>query len=148
MRAAYAEQAAQEASANEQGDGTGSDAYFLQGKNGFGDHFPDAEFTTAAFQAAYPIADTAYDPAAAQPCAHVWDAGTEVTPATCTEDGEALFTCTLCGATKTEPIPAAGHSYGAPTYEWGEGYLTCTAKAVYLERSPSKTKVGRAVRTR
>ena len=112
-------------------DGTGSDAYFLQGKNGFGDHYPDAEFTAAAFQAAYPIADTAYDPSGAeQPCDHVWDAGTEIAPASCTEDGETLFTCTLCGATKTEPIPAPGHSYGAPTYEWGEGYLTCTAKAV------------------
>ncbi len=112
-------------------DGTGSDEYFLQGKNGFGDHFPDEEFTTPAFLAAYPIADTAYDPAdLPQPCAHVWDDGVQTTPPTCTEDGEMRFTCALCGATKTESIPATGHRYGAPVYEWSDDYRTCTAKVI------------------
>ena len=40
---------------------------------------------------------------------HVWDAGVVVTPNTCDEDGEMLYTCTACKeATKTEVIPA-GH---------------------------------------
>ena len=30
-------------------------------------------------------------------------------PATCTEDGTRIFTCTKCGDTKTESIPATGH---------------------------------------
>ena len=40
---------------------------------------------------------------------HVWDKGVVVTPNTCDEDGEMLYTCTACKeATKTEVIPA-GH---------------------------------------
>ena len=44
---------------------------------------------------------------------HVWDDGTVTTPASCTEEGVMTYTCTdeACGETKTEPIPAAGHSY-------------------------------------
>ena len=44
---------------------------------------------------------------------HVWDAGTVTTPASCTEEGVMTYACTdeACGETKTEPIPAAGHSY-------------------------------------
>ena len=37
--------------------------------------------------------------------AHVWDKGTVTKEATETEEGSILFTCTLCGATKTESIP-------------------------------------------
>lgn len=47
---------------------------------------------------------------------HVWDAGTVTTPATCTTTGVKTFKCTTpdCGATKTEEIPATGHTYGDP----------------------------------
>lgn len=31
--------------------------------------------------------------------------------ATCTEEGVALFTCTICGESYTEPLPAYGHDY-------------------------------------
>lgn len=42
---------------------------------------------------------------------HTWDAG-EVTDApTETEDGEKTFTCTECGKTKTESVPALGHQH-------------------------------------
>lgn len=40
--------------------------------------------------------------------AHTWDEGEVTTEATETEDGERTFTCTDCGATRTEPIPATG----------------------------------------
>lgn len=42
---------------------------------------------------------------------HRWDSGTVATVATCTEDGEKLFTCNRCDETKTEIIPAPGHDY-------------------------------------
>ena len=45
---------------------------------------------------------------------HTWDGGVITTAATCTEDGVKTYTCTVCNATKTETIPATGHSYG----EW------------------------------
>ena len=35
---------------------------------------------------------------------HAWDEGTVTTPATATEPGEMLYTCTRCSATKTEVI--------------------------------------------
>ena len=48
------------------------------------------------------------DGATNTPAAHNWDSGKETTPATATEKGEKTFTCTDCGATKTEEIPATG----------------------------------------
>ena len=36
---------------------------------------------------------------------HVWDNGEVTIPASITEEGEALYTCIVCGATKTESIP-------------------------------------------
>lgn len=41
---------------------------------------------------------------------HSWDAGVVTTPATCTVPGVKTFSCTVCSATKTEPIAAPGHS--------------------------------------
>ena len=46
---------------------------------------------------------------------HTWGKAVVTKAATCTEKGEKTFTCTSCGETKTEQIPATGHSY-AP--EW------------------------------
>ena len=43
-------------------------------------------------------------------CTHTWDAGTVTTPATCTVAGVRTFTCSVCNATKTETIPASGHT--------------------------------------
>ena len=39
---------------------------------------------------------------------HSWDEGKVTTPATATTDGVKTFTCTRCGATRTETIPATG----------------------------------------
>ena len=41
---------------------------------------------------------------------HAWDEGTVTIPASCTEPGAKALTCTACKATKTEPIPATGHT--------------------------------------
>ena len=88
---------------------------------------------------------------------HTWDNGTITTAPTCTKAGEEIYSCTKCGATKIEPIPATGHSWKSDwtsdaTHHWHEcanescdvtdnagkngyaehsgGTATCTAKAV------------------
>lgn len=43
--------------------------------------------------------------------AHQWDAGTQTTAPTHTTDGIKTFTCSVCRQTKTEVIPATGHSF-------------------------------------
>ena len=42
---------------------------------------------------------------------HDWDEGTVTVPATETEDGEMTYTCSRCDETKTEAIPALGHTH-------------------------------------
>ncbi|MCQ2419300.1 MAG: S-layer homology domain-containing protein, partial [Clostridia bacterium] len=58
-------------------------------------------------------------------CEHVWNDGVEQKAPTCTQQGKTLYTCTLCGETKTEPIDPLGHDYHveviAPT-ETERGY--------------------------
>ena len=44
------------------------------------------------------------------PCQHQWDDGVVTTEPTCTQDGVCTYTCQLCGATRTEAIPATGHT--------------------------------------
>lgn len=48
--------------------------------------------------------------------AHTWNSGTETTAANCQQSGIMTYTCTGCGATKTESIPMkTTHNYGAWT---------------------------------
>ena len=56
---------------------------------------------------------------------HTWDNGTITTAPTCTKAGEKTYTCTVCHATKTEPIDATGHSWKSDwtsdaTHHWHE----------------------------
>ena len=56
---------------------------------------------------------------------HTWDNGTVTTAPTCTKAGEETYSCTKCGATKIEPIPATGHSWKSEwtsdaTHHWHE----------------------------
>lgn len=56
---------------------------------------------------------------------HTWDNGTITIAPTCTKAGERTYTCTECGATKTEPIDATGHSWKSEwtsdaTHHWHE----------------------------
>ena len=60
---------------------------------------------------------------------HTWDSGTVTTAPTCTKAGKKTYSCTKCGATKTEPIDATGHSWKSDwtsdaTHHWHE----CTNK--------------------
>lgn len=47
------------------------------------------------------------------PCAagHSWDDGTQTAAPGCETAGERRYTCTRCGATEAEPIPALGHAW-------------------------------------
>lgn len=45
-------------------------------------------------------------------CSHTYNSGKITKAATCTNAGVKTFTCTKCGATKTEAISATGHNYG------------------------------------
>lgn len=49
---------------------------------------------------------------------HAWDEGTVKAEATCAQAGEVLYTCTLCGETRTESVPKKEHTPG--------GGPTCT----------------------
>ena len=44
-------------------------------------------------------------------CEHHWDQGEIITEATCTEEGEKKFTCSICGDEKTEKVSATGHQH-------------------------------------
>ena len=46
---------------------------------------------------------------------HDWDSGKVTVQPTCMTEGEKIFTCDKCGATKSDPIPASGHSWAQ---EW------------------------------
>ncbi len=48
---------------------------------------------------------------------HSWNSGTETKPATEYAAGEKLYTCTVCGETKTEVIPKLAH-----THKWSTGW--------------------------
>ena len=51
---------------------------------------------------------------------HKWDSGTVTTEPTENAPGTMTYTCTVCGQTKTEVIPATGPH----THVWGEGTVT------------------------
>ena len=75
---------------------------------------------------------------------HAWDNGTVTTEPTENEPGVRTFTCAVCGATKTAPIPATGtHDYQftktvAPTCTAG-GYdlYTCSGCGATEKRNPT-----------
>lgn len=76
--------------------------------------------------------------------AHTWDNGTVTTEPTETTPGVRTFTCAVCGATRTETIPATGtHDYQftktvAPTCTAG-GYdlYTCSGCGATEKRNPT-----------
>lgn len=77
---------------------------------------------------------------------HSWNAGVVTTPATCTAPGVRTYTCTKDPAhTKTEPIPALNHLFGAYIYN---NDVTCTqdgtetAKCERCNKTDTRTKGG------
>lgn len=64
-------------------------------------------------------------------CEHEYDSGVITKESTCAENGEKIFTCSLCGETKTESVMKKSHVYQEeitkePTFdEEGEMTFTC-----------------------
>ena len=56
---------------------------------------------------------------------HTWDEGAVTTAATCTSTGVKTFTCSVCKETKTEDIPASGHTGGRATCKEKAKCETC-----------------------
>ena len=78
-------------------------------------------------------------------CTHIWDEGETTVEATCTKEGEILYTCTLCGKTKKETIPMSEHAWdngrvigAADCVHEGSILYTCTvcSKARKTEKTP------------
>ncbi len=51
----------------------------------------------------------------AEKTAHSWNGGSVTAKPSCTKEGEKLYTCTVCGHTKTEKLSKTAHTYGACT---------------------------------
>lgn len=78
---------------------------------------------------------------------HTWDEGVEQTPATCTEKGETLYTCTICSSKKTETdIPVIPHSYTDGVCVSGCGKTQCDNEGHALTsvaaKAPTCTEIG------
>ena len=78
--------------------------------------------------------------AGSETCQHVWDNGKVTKEPTETETGVKTFTCTRCGETKTEAIPALSHEHSykdvvtAPTCtEKGYTTHTCACGDSYVD---------------
>ena len=102
--------------------------YFLVCPNNFSNHNRWDEYDTAAFHKAYPMAEYNY----AVDCDHTYASAVTIAP-TCTEKGEETYTCTKCGNSYAEVLPATGHKYDqsvvtAPTCT-EKGYTTHTCSA-------------------
>ena len=67
---------------------------------------------------------------------HTWNAGATTTAPTCTEAGVKTYTCTVCGAKKTESILALGHN----TDSTGK----CTRCGLYVMNMTSSEKTAAA----
>lgn len=73
---------------------------------------------------------------------HTWDNGKVTKQPTKTADGEKTYTCTECGATKTEKIPAIGSSEPSTdpsTPKVGTKFKDAAGKAIYKVTSANKT---------
>ncbi len=58
---------------------------------------------------------------------HTWDEGTVTLEPKCTEKGTMLYTCSVCGETRTEEIGELDHDWGDPVYTWADGHTAITA---------------------
>ena len=69
-------------------------------------------------------------------CVHSWNTGAVTTAATCTTTGVKTFTCTLCGAKRTESITATGHSYGSWTkLNDTQHQRVCSKNSAHMEKA-------------
>ncbi len=74
---------------------------------------------------------------------HVWGSPETTKAPTCEAAGVKTFTCSVCGATRTEAITALGHDYGAWT-KLDDTYhqKTCSHDARHIEKEAHKWDAG------
>ncbi len=92
---------------------------------------------------------TAYDESAG----HSWNKGKVEKEPDCDIAGRKVYTCLVCGQTRTETIAATGHKWGKPSYTWEKDYSkvraarTCqnNSKHVESETMPATENVLKAV---
>ena len=102
--------------------------YFLVSAKNFPGHTRWAEYDTAAFHAAYPMAEYNYT----IDCKHTYESNVTTNP-TCTDKGVKTYICSKCGDSYTEIVPATGHNYDksvvTPPTCTEKGYTTHTCSA-------------------
>jgi len=79
----------------------------------YGDENVTIQEGDTTYNVYYLVEDSGSDtpaPGPDTPCTHTWTE-TSATPATCTVPGSRHLTCSLCGETKTEAVPAPGHTW-------------------------------------
>ena len=69
---------------------------------------------------------------------HQWDEGTVTKKATCTEEGEKIFTCSLCDEAKTEAIPKTGHTWISEKISSNTSHCKCTICGATKNHSKEK----------
>ena len=67
---------------------------------------------------------------------HTWNDGEVTVRATCDAEGTMTYTCTVCGGTKTEPIPAIGRLLGDVN---GDGTVNITDMALVYQYLTGQT---------
>ena len=93
--------------------------YFLKGSDNFTDHVSWSDYSV--IEAQYNISSSDFDADSYTP-AHTYDSGVVTKEASSTTDGIITYTCTVCGDTYTETIPATGEdglAYDSSTGLWG-----------------------------
>ena len=58
--------------------------------------------------------------------AHTWNEGEVIEAATCNKEGSMKYTCTVCSATKTEPIEKTAHVVGDWQFDKNNHWHVCT----------------------
>ena len=57
--------------------------------------------------------------------AHTWNEGEVIEAATCNKEGSMKYTCTVCSATKTEPIEKTAHVVGDWQFDKNNHWQVC-----------------------
>ncbi len=89
----------------------------------------------------------ANDASHVETAAHKWNKGKVTVKAGCETDGEKTYTCKVCGAVKTEAIPATGHAYGDWTeLNENEHQRVCANDASHVETAAHRWNKGKVTK--
>lgn len=72
--------------------------------------------------------------------AHKYDSGTITTAPTCTTSGVKTSHCTVCAATKTEPVAAKGHRFQSGSINWTSGGVSAATATFTCDNGCGKSE--------